>query len=164
MTRARNEMTASFLGTDHTHMMWLDADIEFEASDVAALWNLQVDVAVGAYAMKKVDACWYAAWRGGRLVEDLDGFEGPVAVDYAGTGFMLIVRGVVERLADEAESYEGPQGRVPVLYNTPVHKDVFESEDYHFCRRVREAGYEIMLDPSVRLKHWGQAAFPLHAA
>lgn len=156
VTRARNEMTATFLGTEYSHMMWLDADIEFSAGDVAKLWNLDVDIAVGVYAMKKRDEQWYAAWRDGALVRDLDRFDGPIEVDYAGTGFMLIRRDVVEALAGGSESYEGPHGRVPALYMTPVWRDGFESEDYHFCRRAREAGFRIVMDPSVRLGHWGQ--------
>ncbi len=156
ITRARNEMTAEFLKTDYSHMMWLDADIEFTAEHVAALWNLQADIAVGVYAMKKRDKQWNAAWKDGALVKDLDQFPGPIEVDYAGTGFMLINRRVIEALAVTAESYEGPNGRVPALYMTPVHNDGFESEDYHFCRKAREAGFKVMMDPSVRLGHLGQ--------
>lgn len=159
VTRARNEMTAKFLSSNHSHIMWLDADIEFTTGDVANLWNLQVDVAVGVYAMKKRDEQWYAAWKDGALVKDLDKFDGPIEVDYAGTGFMLIKREVIETLATQAESYEGPNGRVPALYMTPIHNDGFESEDYHFCRIAREAGFKIVMDPSVRLGHWGQYRF-----
>ena len=158
ITRARNEMTASFLATGYGHMMWLDADIEFAAGDVAKLWNLQVDVAVAAYPMKRADKP-LSAWKGGRLVRLEECPEWPFPVDYAGTGFMLIARRVIETLAAVSESYAGPHGRVPALYMTPVHNDGLESEDYHFCRRAREAGFEVIMDPSIRLKHWGQIAY-----
>lgn len=161
ITRARNEMTHSFLNTRHSHMMWLDADIEFTADDVAKIWNLEADIAVGVYAMKKRDEQWFAAWKDGKLVKNLDQFDGPVEVDYAGTGFMLIRLEVIERLSESSESYEGPNGRVSALYMTPIHNDIFESEDYYFCRKAREAGFKIIMDPSVRLKHWGQYAFGL---
>ena len=156
VTRARNEMTASFLTTEHSHMMWIDADIEFEPKNIASLWNMEADVAVGVYAMKKPDKQWFAAWKDGALVKDLDQFNGPIEVDYAGTGFMMIRRNVIKTLAAKAPSYEGPNGRVPALYMTPIHDDGFESEDYHFCRLAREAGFKIMMDPSVRLGHIGQ--------
>lgn len=159
VTRARNEMTASFLSTEYSHMMWLDADIAFSPEHVAAVWNMEADIGVGVYAMKKQDKQWFAAWREGALVKDLDQFKGPIEVDYAGTGFMLIKRSVVEILAAKAESYEGPNGRVPALYMTPIHNDGFESEDYHFCRLAREAGFKIMMDPSVRLGHIGQYSY-----
>jgi hypothetical protein len=154
--RARMEMTATFLRGDATHLFWIDGDIEFEPEHVAALWNMQVDIACGVYAMKKRDAQWYAAWKDGELVKDLDRFDGPTEVDYAGTGFLLIRREVIEKLAAAAPSWEGANGPVPALFMTPIHNGALESEDYHFCRIAREAGYRIMMDPGVRLKHWGQ--------
>jgi hypothetical protein len=159
VTRARNEMTATFLKTSYAYMMWLDADIQYTVDDVGKILNMNADIGVGVYAMKKQDKQWYAAWKDGALVKDLDQFKGPIEVDYAGTGFMLIKRAVIEKLAEQSESYEGPNGRVPALYMTPIHNDGFESEDYHFCRKARAAGFKVMMDPSVRLKHWGQYAY-----
>jgi hypothetical protein len=154
--RARNEMTASFLETDHSHMMWLDADIAFEPDDVARLWNLDAQIAVGFYAMKRANNP-IAAWREGKLVDLGECPKEPFAVDYAGTGFMLIKREVVTALAMKARKYTGPQGqRIPLLYETPVVGDVFESEDYNFCRKAREAGFEVIGDPAIKLGHIGQ--------
>ena len=158
--RARMEMTATFLRRpEFTHMFWIDADIEFEPEHVAALWNLETDIACGCYAMKKRDAQWYAAWKDGALVKDLDQFTGPIEVDYAGTGFLLIRRNAIEALADKAPTWEGVNGPVPALFMTPIHNGGLESEDYHFCRIAREAGFKIIMDPSVRLKHWGSYAY-----
>lgn len=155
ITRARNEMTAEFLKTDFTHMMWLDADIEFDPDHVAKLWNLDADIAVGFYSMKRKDMP-LSAWKNGRLVRIEDCPSEPFEVDYAGTGFMLINRRVIEALAITAETYEGPNGRVSALYMTPIHNDGFESEDFHFCRKARESGFKVIGDPSIRLGHWGQ--------
>lgn len=193
--RGRMEMVATYLKTDYSHMMWLDADIEFTPDDIARLWNLNADIAVGVYVMKKREACWYAAWKDGKLVKDLDQYAEPISVDYAGTGFMLIKREAIERvhchLIDEhsaieqllwrlagdkplapedekrirrliesqAPDYDGPHGRVPALFMTPIHNDGLESEDYNFCRRARESGLTITMDPAVRLLHWGQYAY-----
>jgi hypothetical protein len=153
--RGRMEMTATFLETEHTHLMWLDADIEFTSDDVAKLWNLDADIAVGVYPMKKRESCWYAAWKDGELIKDLDQFAGPIVVDYAGTGFMLIKRAVIETLAKSQGHYRGKNGPVPAIFMTPIHEGILESEDYHFCRIARQAGFEVTMDPSVRLKHWG---------
>lgn len=184
--RGRMEMVASFLKTEFSHLMWLDADIEFTPDDVAKVWNLDADIGVGVYAMKKRNESWYAAWKDGQLVKDLDQFDGPTSVDYAGTGFMLVKRSAVLRVHDYvtklyervknvtqalppeirgiinerfAPSYMGPHGRVPAIFMTPVHNDGLESEDYHFSRMAREAGLKITMDPTVRLKHWGQYAY-----
>lgn len=190
--RGRMEMCASFLETGFSHLMWLDADIEFTADDVAKLWNLDADIAVGVYAMKKRGKDLYAAWKNGALVTDLSQFDGPTEVDYAGTGFMLIKRETIEdvhayitkkymrakqllsnraglsedddMLLDEvlermSSSYKGANGPVPALFQTPIYNGGLESEDYHFCRIAREAGHKVIMDPSVKLMHWGQYAY-----
>lgn len=191
--RARMGMAAEFLKTDHTHLFWIDADIEFTPEDIAAIWNMDADIGVGVYAMKKKEGDYFAAWRGGKLIRDLDQFNCPIDVDYAGTGFMCIKRKVIEEvyqhlrernlavrlllaklpdglrrerrgMIDEiisafAADYESPEGRVPAAFMTPIYNDCLESEDYHFCRIARDAGFTIMMDPSVRLPHWGQAAY-----
>lgn len=158
VTRARNEMTASFLTTKHTHMCWLDADIEFEPDDIGKLWNLNADIGVAFYSMKRPDMP-LSAWKNGKLVKLEECPSEPFEVEFAGTGFMIIKREVILKLASKAEHYEGPNGRVPALYMTPVHNDGFESEDYHFCRKAREAGFKIIGDPSIKLGHWGQVRY-----
>lgn len=158
VTRARNEMNATFMSTDHTHLFWIDADMEFEPSDVARLWNLQTDIAVGLYSMKRKDQP-LSAWKDDKLVVLSECPNEPFEVSYAGTGFMLISREVIETLAKTSESYEGPNGRVAALYMTPIHDDGFESEDYFFCRKAREAGFKVIADPRIRLGHWGQVRY-----
>lgn len=154
--RARMEMTYTFLqNKEFTHLFWIDADIEFTPHHVAALWNLETDIAVGVYAMKKREEQWFAAWKDGKLVKNLDEWTKPEPVDYAGTGFMLVKREVIENLAKKVPTWKGKHGDVPALLMTPIHNGVLESEDYNFCRLARENGYEIIMDPSVKLGHWG---------
>lgn len=153
--RGRMEMCATFLSSPHSHLFWLDADIDFTPEDVAKVWNLDVDIGVGVYAMKKREEQWFAAWKDGALVKNLDQFSGPIEVDFAGTGFMCIKREVLEALAKTVESYDGPNGEVPALFMTPIINRNLRSEDYFFCEIARLAGYKIMMDPSVRLGHWG---------
>lgn len=156
--RARMGMTAEFLKTEHSHMMWLDADIEFTPEDVAKLWNLDADIAVGVYRMKTEDSK-YAAWVNGKLVTDLDQFEKPIEVDYAGTGFMMIKREVIEKLSKKVPKYENELPNIPALYQTPIRDGILLSEDYFFCELARENGIKITMDPSVRLKHWGITSY-----
>jgi hypothetical protein len=172
--------------------MWQDADIESVPDDVAKLWNMNTDIAVAAYSMKRDDMP-LSAWKDGKLVKLEDCPKEPFPVDYAGTGFMLISRKAIERvheflqarerrckalierlshyLSNEerdlckvmlegvASSYIGPKGRTPALYMTPIHNDGFESEDYHFCRKARAAGFKIIGDPSIKLGHWGLSRY-----
>jgi hypothetical protein len=54
ITRARAELTASFLGeTDATHLLFVDADIGFAPEQVFRLLNFDADVTAAAYPTKQ---------------------------------------------------------------------------------------------------------------
>lgn len=161
VTRARNTSVATFLTqTDYERLMFVDADIEFQPEDVFRLWDMNQDVAVAAYAMKRPDKP-LSAWVHGSMVE-LDDLEGPTLVDYAGTGFMMINRGVFERMRDawpEIEHTEGLVGQCWQFFDIGIVDGVSLSEDYWFCHRWRELGGNVVLDPSIRLTHWGRFGY-----
>lgn len=52
ITRARNEMTGSFLESDATHLMFIDADISFDPMDVFTLMLYKKDLIAAAYPTK----------------------------------------------------------------------------------------------------------------
>lgn len=162
--RARNTSVMTFLQTNYQKLMFIDADIEFSPEDVAKLWNLDTDIAVAAYSMKRKDHP-LSAWKDGELLRIDEDTPNPLEVDYAGTGFMLIDRGVFERMkCPEYEHIEG-QDLTPCwsFFDCEVAEDkgkrVYLSEDYLFCKRARELGYKIMMDTSIRLGHWGTARY-----
>lgn len=70
--------------------------------------------------------------------------EDLVEVAYTGMGFMLVKRGVFEKL-------EYPWFR-------PIEKKIgdmvdFTMEDVAFCLRAKEAGFKIFIDPAVKVGH-----------
>lgn len=160
--RARNNMAAYFLWeTDYERLMFIDSDIEFSPDDVSKLWNLDADIAVGIYAMKKPDEDVYAGWVDGKLV-DIKELNGITPLDYAGTGFMQIKREVLRRMYEEwpERRHEEGQTKKAFAWFDPRVVDAgagpfYASEDYAFCRDARSLGYEILCDPSIRLKHYG---------
>lgn len=160
-------MAADFLETTYDCLFFIDADIEFKPKHVAALWNLQdkhdTGVTVGIYPMKKPNAP-YAAWKDGQLT-DLDEFTEPTVIDYAGTGFMLIHRRVFEIMKGRTEiahveaNADGSLRTLWDFFPCGIHDGYYESEDFGFCRRWRETGGSILMDPSVRLIHHGTYAY-----
>ena len=154
--RARNTSVATFLKTDFQKLLFIDADIEFSPEGVAKLWNLDAEVVVGAYSMKRIDKP-VSAWKDGNLVE-LSELDGITEVDYAGTGFMMIDRSVFERMQSEypdLDHEEGKVGKCHGWFDCPIVDGVQMSEDYNFCQKWRDMGGKVLLDPSIKLGHWG---------
>lgn len=168
--RARNTMAATFLwGTEFEKLLFIDGDIQFEASDVARLWNADAPVVAGIYPMKKLFAP-YAAWIDGKLVDGaaLDALEDVARGDFAGTGFLMIDRAVLEAMIEaypEREHVEGQVGRCFDWFSPRVSAGErpedrwYMPEDYAFCHDWRATGGELMIDTSVRLVHWGLHGF-----
>jgi hypothetical protein len=38
------------------------------------------------------------------------------------------------------------------------------SEDWAFCERAKQAGFKVLLDPTIRLTHWGTYGYTLEDA
>ena len=55
VTRARNVLLAYFLNSDYSHLLFIDADIEYKVEDVLKLYVHDKDVVVGAYPKKGVN-------------------------------------------------------------------------------------------------------------
>lgn len=159
--RARNTSVATFLKTDYQKLFFIDSDIDFTPEDVSKLWNLNTDVAVGAYSMKRPDKP-VSAWKDGGLV-DLSELKEITEVDYAGTGFMLIDREVFVKFKETYTHLNHIEGNVgechcwfdPRVQNGEPGDNFYMSEDYAFCQDWRELGGKILLDPSISLGHWG---------
>ena len=53
--RARNKLTHDFLGTDATHLMWIDADIGFNPMDIVRMVQADKDIICGVYPKKEIN-------------------------------------------------------------------------------------------------------------
>lgn len=164
--RARNTSVMTFLQTPYQKLMFIDADIDFQPEDVAKLWNLDTDIAVAAYSMKRPDNP-LSAWVDGELLKIEEDTPNPLEVDYAGTGFYMIDRGVFEKMKGHEKIHEHIEGQdlTPCwnFFDCAVEDDkgtnIYLSEDYWFSKRARELGYKVLMDTSIRLGHWGTHRF-----
>jgi len=125
ITRARNALVHGFLKTDCTHLMFIDADIKFNAADIPPMIEADKDIICGIYPKKEIN--WHtvkSAMDAGVPVDQLKHHTGafvvnlvdynasvtvpinqPVEIWNGGTGFMLIKRKVFAQLADKVPSY-----------------------------------------------------------
>ena len=151
------------------------------------LLDFDRDFVAGLYPLKQVD--W--AELPGRVVdgESLQGaglsYVGQIAPEparkvesgfatglYAGTGFQLIKRSVLERMmaaypqlrfraVHAATNQQPPQENLFALFDCLIDPEtgVYLSEDYSFCRRWTAIGGEIWLDLRSKLAHAGTHQF-----
>lgn len=161
--RGRDRAAAAMLEGDYTHLLFIDADIEFDYRDVVRLLAADKDIIVGAYR-KKNDRDEFAV---SFLPDAADHLEqcphtGAVKIARAGTGFMMIRRTVFEQLRAAMPDLHyvdysaAADPRPMTAYFEHVVRDGRRwSEDYTFCERWRAIGGAIWLDTSIQLGHWG---------
>lgn len=133
-----------------THLLWLDSDcIIEEPADVneavAKLLACNAPVVSGLYRAKKAKGLYpYAMWAKHPTADygyiDIPKWTGNfISVDAIGFGFCLVRREVFEKIPAPWFVWDKP---------TP-------SEDFAFCKKIRDAGYEIKVYTDVKLSHEG---------
>jgi hypothetical protein len=95
----------------------------------------------------------------------------PIEIANGGTGFMLIKRKVFDALADKVPSYTNDMYHaVDTVREIKVIKEFFAtsideesnrllSEDYHFCKIARQAGFKVWCAPWASFSHTGTYNF-----
>lgn len=188
ITRARSRLAAQFLAhPDATHLLFIDADIAFRPENVFRLLDSGKDVVAAVCPLKKID--WEKARAAakadapdlqaasigyvvrflpteGKTVEVNDGFA---KVAYGGTGFLMIRREAMQRIADAHPELRAKMGDMAdplaqeavMVFDTMIEPETgqYLSEDYAFCRRWRDLGGEIWADLSPVLVHVGRASY-----
>ncbi|MDR3663820.1 MAG: hypothetical protein P4L86_26110 [Mycobacterium sp.] len=190
ITRARANLVTLFLDDPAaTHLLFVDADIGFKPDDVFRLIESGADVVAGVYPIKRVN--WDKARRvietnrpnvpAASLdyvleIEDPDRVvvvNGFTRVRYAGTGFLMIRRHVLETMCrhpDYAALQFLREHSLDALAGSPNRFALFEcmidpatgtylSEDFAFCKRWTDIGGEIWADLHSKLDHVGPSVF-----
>ena len=148
----------------YDYIMWIDSDIIFKTEDLIELLQMNKDIAAG----------WYVQSNGGALsnqttvvehmnkqemyekgsnkyetIEDMARRTSPFKVDYCGFGWMLIKKGVYEKIpypwfVPRVVQLQKPDGTIL--------EDVC-SEDISMCEDFRKHGFDIWVNPKVRVGH-----------
>lgn len=183
ITRARSRLAAGFLAHPQaTHILFVDADIGFAPENVFRLLDSGKEVVAAVCPLKHVD--WEKARAAAKAgVEDLQaaaiGYvvrfiptpdnsveveDGIAKVAYGGTGFLMIRREALQRIADahpELRAVLDDGSEAVMVFDTLLEPETGQhlSEDYAFCRRWRDLGGDIWADVEARLTHVGHAAY-----
>jgi hypothetical protein len=154
------EMTQPCSG-DFTYdmIMWIDSDISWMPVDLFALYNSDKDIISGCYLMEDRHIPIYRQPRGGMMPEQmLDDYKKPFKVAGAGFGFIAVKSGVFENMP---RPWFGPVAVPSIDEKTGKKKEDFilVGEDLSWCTKAINSGFDIWVDPNVRVVH--QKTFPL---
>lgn len=185
--KTRNLLTHSFLKSDCTHLLFIDADVGFEAHQIIKMMLTEEDIVCGIYPKKSIK--WdkvISAVKAGVPEQELPKHSleylfipsteqienGLVEIERAGTGMMLISRNAFESLTDKVDSFKLEANLENVFqvnediaeyFFTSVDRDtkVYLHEDFNFCKLWLESGGKIYAAPWVELTHSGTHVYGL---
>jgi GT2 family glycosyltransferase len=128
-------------------ILWIDSDITFNPEDAIKLIESDKDIISGAYLLGSGEVTIYPKMLGpGYRYEEVKEMTEPIQVDGCGFGFIAVKSGVFESLTRpwfQAAAIQTEDGS-----NLPL-----MGEDLSWCKRVKDQGFEIWFDPSVKVTH-----------
>jgi hypothetical protein len=133
-------------------IIWIDSDIAWTPDDFMRLYESDLDIVSGAYLLASGEVTAYPERLGPGLdYERVKAMTEPVKVHGVGFGFLAVKQGVFEQLSRPwfqsvpvtmTDAETGEEWTFPIM-----------GEDISWCERVGRLGYDIWLDPTVRVTH-----------
>lgn len=163
VSRARNLLAQDMLDSDCTDLMFIDADINFEAADIFRLMAWSSDPKKGIVAGIPRTRSTTKTYIGTLDKDENDQLTmngmGLVRAKRVATAFMMVRRDVFETLDAAHPEWryydERSERTVPCMFDFMLTEEGYIGEDYLFCDRAREHGFEIWVDPTIKLGHMG---------
>jgi hypothetical protein len=188
ITRARNKLCKYFLESDCTHLLFIDADIEFRVQDVINMIKANKDMIGCVYAIKSLNwnevsnaamsgitdvlslkqAGLMGVYNQPTVINELSNI---VEVSEIGTGLLLIKRIVFDKireknpnnllLLDSPDDINKPENQrlYYCYFDTKTVDKRYLSEDYVFCLKWKECGGSVYMLKNTYTKHWGNYAY-----
>lgn len=163
VSRARNLLVKDFLESNCTHLLFIDSDINFEPDDILRLLSWSEDPKKGIVAGVPRTRSEHKTYIANLDYDDSHELTmnsmGLVRATHVATAFMMVRREVFETLVEahkEWEYYDTRTDRVlNAVFDFKVTEAGYMGEDFLFCDRAREHGYEVWIDPTIKLGHMG---------
>jgi len=140
----REEIVKEAIKQNCTHLLFVDSDMYFEpqsANQLIARKKYIIGVHANRRSLPLTTTVIMSEEKKLRLKELAP--DGLTTCDSVGTGFMLINLDVFKKIKKPWFFWENKEGELGM------------GEDFWFCERAKEAGYEIFVDLSVPMKHLG---------
>lgn len=156
--RSRNDLLALAIEGDYDDMFWIDSDIAWQPEWFLNLLNYNVDVVGGTYPKKSLQVEGYPVKCGdtNNLILNPDGL---LEVEGLGTGFLRMSKKAIQSLWDNSPEYIENEKSKRWAFDVRIEDKTLISEDIIICKRLKELGFSIYLDPSMTCEHVGNLKY-----
>lgn len=163
VSRARNLLAQDMIESSCDYLLFVDSDINFEPEDIFRLMAWAEDPKKGIVAAvprtRSEDKVYIANLDYDENNELTMNGMGLVRAERVATAFMMVRREVFITMAEahpEWKYYDKRSDRVvPCLFDFELTEEGYIGEDFLFCDRARDLGFEIWIDPTITLGHMG---------
>lgn len=164
IAHARDLILAQFLASDATHCVFVDSDVVFPADAVLRLVDAPVDFSAVVYRQRKDPANYCVMYDTTKAELWADPATGLLEVLAVPAGFLCLTRECVLRMSSvyEHKTFNdkcAPNGKAVALFDNIHDGDMYWGEDFSFCKRWRDMGGKIWVDPLINMGHIGNKMF-----
>lgn len=158
----RNIILQKFWESDCTHVLMIDNDLGWPAQAVLAMLHSNKDFIAGCYPVRgNENEFLFRAPKDskGNLIVD----KHLIKMDYVPAGFVMLNRNAIKKMRNfhknlyyepKVKNINNPEPSY-MFFNTEIWNKEFWGEDFVFCRKAKEAGLEIWVDPLIQFNHNG---------
>lgn len=151
--RARNDVIYYAKEGNYDDVIMIDADIEWNPEWFFKLLDYPVDVVGGTYPKKDdTNGNIYVVKKTIQTAYDSNGL---MKVDGLGTGFLRLSRRAYEHLWNTSKPYTHNNREQRWIFDVTLFNGDIISEDINLCKKLKESGFDIWLDPKMTCNHIG---------
>jgi hypothetical protein len=158
----RNRLLQLFVDSGAQWMLCIDSDLSAEINIVPEIIKDNLDFFAGVYPMRDNKTFIFRPETEPNGKIKMDKTEKYLKMKNTPAGFMMFQRHVIEdmqkkfpELKYQPKEPQFANENAYAFFNTELHDGEFWGEDYMFCKRVRETGYDILTNPYVKFNHAG---------
>ncbi len=158
----RGLIVSAFLEGDGTHLVFVDSDVSWGVGSLLSMVDRDVDFVAGLYPQRRDPIKYCCQWDTSKPEIELE--NGLIEVLGVPAGFMCLSRPMLEKMvahyADTQFHCEQAPGNTAYdLFGAYRIGRIKFGEDYSFCKRWRDIGGKIWIDPEIRMGHCGYKTF-----
>lgn len=149
---ARNELINFAYMNDFEDMVFIDDDQEWEKEALVEIIESDKDVITLPVVDKSDEKVSYNVYGISKIIDPKDGYA---KVNSCGTGFLKLSKSIIRDLWESNPECFFRNRKLKYVFEYDLMNDTFFGEDIVLCKKIKELGYEIWVNPNYTVSHIG---------